>query len=391
MAFKVLMPKLGMMEGDLSVVEWKVNVGDKVEKGQALCVVEGQKITNDVESEIAGVVRGIYIQPGEPCKIGTVIAIVADADEDISALEPSASAGPAAPVQAASAAAPAAADEEGGPKASPSANALAKEKNVKLSKVAAALGISRRITVFDVERYLEEFKALEPKSKESKLTGMRKVIAIRMLKSSNETAPVSMARYADVTELVKSRESRKAEFKAAGKPLPSYNDLVIKAAALALKQHPTLNATYEDEVIYEWENININMAVSVDAGLTVPVIRDADKKNIFEINAAAKDLAERATKNKLTGDELAGGTFTVTNLGMFGIEVSTPIINLPEVAILGVGTIKPRLVMEDGKVVEKQEMGLSLTVDHRIIDGAPGAEFLKTVVGILAEPEQLWA
>ena len=391
MAYKVLMPKLGMMEGDLSVVEWKVNVGDKVEKGQALCVVEGQKITNDVESEIAGVVRGIYIQPGEPCKIGTVIAIVADADEDISALVPSASAGPAAPVQAASAAAPAAADEEGGPKASPSAKALAKEKNVKLSKVAAALGISRRITVFDVERYLEEFKALEPKSKESKLTGMRKVIAIRMLKSSNETAPVSMARYADVTELVKSRESRKAEFKAAGKPLPSYNDLVIKAAALALKQHPTLNATYEDEVIYEWENININMAVSVDAGLTVPVIRDADKKNIFEINAAAKDLAERATKNKLTGDELAGGTFTVTNLGMFGIEVSTPIINLPEVAILGVGTIKPRLVLEDGKVVEKQEMGLSLTVDHRIIDGAPGAEFLKTVVGILAEPEQLWA
>ena len=391
MAYKVLMPKLGMMEGDLSVVEWKVKAGDTVEKGQALCTVEGQKITNDVESEIAGVVRGIYVQPGDPCKIGTVIAIVADADEDISALVPSASAGQPVPAATVVAAAPAAQAEEDGPKASPSAKALAKEKNVKLSKIASALGISRRITVFDVERYLEEFKALEPKSKESRLTGMRKVIAIRMLKSSNETAPVSMARYADVTELVKSRESRKAEFKAAGKPLPSYNDLVIKAAALALKQHPTLNATYEDEVIYEWENININMAVSVDAGLTVPVIRDADKKNIFEINAAAKDLAERATKNKLTGDELAGGTFTVTNLGMFGIEVSTPIINLPEVAILGVGTIKPRLVLEDGKVVEKQEMGLSLTVDHRIIDGAPGAEFLKTVVAILAEPEQLWA
>ena len=391
MAYKVLMPKLGMMEGDLSVVEWKVKAGDTVEKGQALCTVEGQKITNDVESEIAGVVRGIYVQPGDPCKIGTVIAIVADADEDISALVPSASAGQAAPSATVVSAAPPVQDEEDGPKASPSAKALAKEKNVKLSKIASALGISRRITVFDVERYLEEFKALEPKSKESRLTGMRKVIAIRMLKSSNETAPVSMARYADVTELVKSRESRKAEFKAAGKPLPSYNDLVIKAAALALKQHPTLNATYEDEVIYEWENININMAVSVDAGLTVPVIRDADKKNIFEINAAAKDLAERATKNKLTGDELAGGTFTVTNLGMFGIEVSTPIINLPEVAILGVGTIKPRLVLEDGKVVEKQEMGLSLTVDHRIIDGAPGAEFLKTVVAILAEPEQLWA
>ena len=391
MAYKVLMPKLGMMEGDLSVVEWKVNVGDTVEKGQALCTVEGQKITNDVQSEVAGVVRGIYMQPGEACKIGTVIAIVADADEDISALVPSSSAAPAAAAPTTAAAAPAAPEEDEGPKASPSAKALAREKNVKLSKVASARGISRRLTVFDVERYLAEFKALEPKSKESRLTGMRKVIAIRMLKSSNETAPVSMARYADVTELVKSRESRKAEFKAAGKPLPSYNDLVIKAAALALKQHPALNATYEDEVIYEWENININMAVSVDAGLTVPVIRDADKKNIFEINAAAKDLADRATKNKLTGDELAGGTFTVTNLGMFGIEVSTPIINLPEVAILGVGTIKPRLALEDGKVVEKQEMGLSLTVDHRIIDGAPGAEFLKTVVGILAEPEQLWA
>ena len=187
MAYKVLMPKLGMMEGDLSVVEWKVNEGDTVEKGQVLCTVEGQKITNDVEAEVGGVVRGIYAAAGEPCKIGTVISIIADAGEDISALIPSSSAPAAAATVSASAPAASAEDEDDGPKASPSAKALAKEKNIKLTKVASALGISRRITVFDVERYIDEFKSLEPKCKESKLTGMRKVISIRMLKSSNET------------------------------------------------------------------------------------------------------------------------------------------------------------------------------------------------------------
>ncbi|NCC68356.1 MAG: 2-oxo acid dehydrogenase subunit E2, partial [Clostridia bacterium] len=321
MAFKVTMPKLGMIEGDLSVIEWKVKEGDNVEKGQVLCVVEGQKITNDVEAEVAGVVRGIYLSAGKPSKIGTVIAIIADAGEDISSMIP---AGDAAPSPAASpaggSAAAASEGDDGGPKASPSAKALAMEKHVKLHNVASALGISRRITVFDVEEYLENFKALEPKCKESKLTGMRRVIASRMMSSSHGTAPVTIMRTVDITALKKSRDAKKAELAGTGNSVPSYNDFLIKACALALKEHPAVNATYEDETLCVWENINITMAVAVPAGLTVPVIRDVDKKTIYEINAAAKELAKKADENKLTGDELAGGTFCVTNLGMMDVE-----------------------------------------------------------------------
>jgi pyruvate dehydrogenase E2 component (dihydrolipoamide acetyltransferase) len=385
------MPKLGMIEGDLSIIEWKVKEGDTVGKGQVICVVEGQKITNDVEAETAGVIRGIYVPAGKPSKIGTVIAIIAEADEDISALVPAAGAAEApAAAQTPGAAAPAAESGDEGPKASPSAAALAKEKNVKLSKVASALGISRRITVFDIEEYLEKYKDLEPKCTESRLTGMRKVLATRMMQSSHGTAPVTIMRTADVTALKKSRDEKKAEFAAAGKAVPSFNDFLIKASALALKVHPALNATYENETLCVWENISINMAVAVPAGLTVPVIRDVDKKTVSEINAAAKDLAKKAEENKLSGDDLAGGTFCVTNLGMMDVEYSTPIINPPEVAILGVGTIKPYLVLADGQVTERYQIYLSLTVDHRIVDGAPGAAFLKTLAEILQDTERLW-
>jgi pyruvate dehydrogenase E2 component (dihydrolipoamide acetyltransferase) len=243
MAFKVTMPKLGMMEGDLSIVEWKVKEGDPVEKGQVLCVVEGQKITNDVEAEVAGIIRGIYLAAGTPSRIGTVLAIIAAADEDISALIPAAGAAPG-PAASPTGGAPAAASEgeEDGPKASPSARALAKEKNVKLEKVASALHISRRITVFDVEEYLEKVKALEPKCTESKLTGMRRVIASRMMASSHGTAPVTIMRTVDITALKKSREAKKAEFAGTGRGVPSYNDFLIKASAMALKEHPAINA-----------------------------------------------------------------------------------------------------------------------------------------------------
>lgn len=391
MAFKVTLPKLGMMEGDMSIVEWKVKAGDSVSKGQVVCVVEGQKITNSVESEASGVVRGIYMPAGASGKIGTVIAIIADADEDISGLVPASgrSAVPAAVVSAAPSAVPG--DEDDGVKASPTARALAREKNVRLSSVASALGITRRITVFDIEEYIENYKNLEPKCAESKLTGMRKVIAARMMSSSHGTAPVTIMRTVDITELIQSREAKKAAFAAEGRKAPSFNDFMIKASALALKEHPAINATYENETLFAWEDININMAVAVAAGLTVPVIRKADKKSVFEIGAEAKALAEKADENRLTGEDLSGGTFCVTNLGMKDVEFSTPIINPPEVAILGVGTIKPYLALEDGAVTERHQTFLSLTVDHRIIDGAPGAAFLQTLAEILQDTDRLWA
>ena len=391
MAFKVAMPKLGMIESDMSIVEWKVKVGDSVEKGQIICIVEGQKITNSVEAEINGVIRGIYVPAGSPCKIGTLIAIIAGADEDISGLAPASGPGGAPAATAPEIMESAASSPDSGPKASPAAKALARSKNIRLEKVASALGLTRRITVFDIEEYIENYKAFEPQCTESRLTGMRRVIAERMMASSHGTAPVTIMRTVDITTLMAAREAMKAAPDVRGEAVPSFNALMLKASALALRAHPALNATYEDGVLYTWEDININMAVAVEAGLTVPVIRKADKKSVYEINGESKALAKKAEENKLSGEDLAGGTFCVTNLGMRDVEFSTPIINPPQVAILGVGAVKPYLTLEDGKVVQRQQTYLSLTVDHRIIDGAPGAAFLQTLAEILQDAEKLLA
>jgi pyruvate dehydrogenase E2 component (dihydrolipoamide acetyltransferase) len=398
MAVQVRMPKLGMMEGDLQLVSWEKNEGDAVEKGDALAVVESQKITNEVEAPISGSILRIVTQVGETVPIGTVLAIIGEPGEDISALLPAAG----APVRAAETAeeAPAqtfaqrAPEEEDGDivKASPVAKRLAREHGVSLNDVAAFIGSSRRLQGDDVLAFVEAGPAAAtPRYTETKLLGMRKTIAERMLYSSQETAPVVLMRSVDITALKNLRDLKKEEYAAKGTKPPSINDLMMKAAALALEKHPHLNATFEKGVVRTYEDINFNMAIATDAGLITPVIKNINKLGIDEIGEKVRELSQKANSAALSGEDLAGGTFTVTNLGMLGIEVSTPILNPPQVAIIAFGTIQPYLALENGQVVERYKTFFSLTLDHRIIDGYPGALYLQTLAEILADPGQLWS
>ncbi|MEL7647906.1 MAG: dihydrolipoamide acetyltransferase family protein [Sedimentibacter sp.] len=228
------------------------------------------------------------------------------------------------------------------------------------------------------------------KFKEKKIKGMRKTIAENMAYSSRESAAITQTRTADVTELIDIRKARKEEYNNKGIDMPSINDMVIKAAALALREHPDLNSTFQDNIIKTYEDINISMAVALPNGLITPVIRNADKLSLHEISIKTKLAADKARTGGLTADDITGGTFTITNVGMVKVETATPIINSPQVAILAAGTIVPRLERIEGEIVERQRMFLSLTVDHRIIDGYPAALYLNTVCDILEKPEQLW-
>lgn len=225
---------------------------------------------------------------------------------------------------------------------------------------------------------------------EARLLGIRKTIAERMAQSAHETAPVVLMRSMDITELKKSRDEKKIQFAAQGKKVPSINDVIIRAVVLALKQHPQLNATYENGIVRRFADINLNVAVAVDTGLVTPVIRNVGVLSVADISEKVGEAAQKAKEGRLTGQDWLGGTFTVTNLGMLGIEMSTPILNIPQVAILAIGMVQPYLVLEQGNVTERFKTFFSLTLDHRIVDGHPGALFLKTLAETLAQPELIW-
>ena len=217
----------------------------------------------------------------------------------------------------------------------------------------------------------------------SKLAGMRKVVAQRMLQSHTEIPPVTQNTKVDVTELMMFRKMLMAE---TGNKY-SVNDLILKATAKCLRQHPEVLVSLDGDQIIHRAHVNLGMAVALDAGLIVPVIRDADRLGLDALSAAAKDLASRAKSNKLTPDEYKGSTFSVSNLGMFGIETFTPIVNQPDAAILGVCAVEDELVMDDeGHISKHQVMRLSFTYDHRLIDGAVAAKFVMALRDLLEKP-----
>ena len=215
------------------------------------------------------------------------------------------------------------------------------------------------------------------------LNGMRKTIAKRMLESHTQVPPVTLNTRADVTKLFGLRK----QMNEISSVKISFNDLVVKAVTVALKEFPYINASYTPEGVVYKKDINVGVAVALDEGLIVPVLRNADQYSLQGLSAATKDMATRAREGKLLPDEYTGGTFTVSNLGMFGIESFDPIINMPEACILGVCAITDELVMEDdGSIQKHKKMGFSLTFDHRCVDGASGAKFLQRVVQLMENP-----
>lgn len=376
------------------------------------------KLTNEVASEHDGVLLKIVAQEGEDIPVKGLLAYIGQPGESLSGGEAvgGASAPAAAPAPAAEAAPAAAA-----PAAAPAPVAAANGARIRISplarKTAAKLGVnytgiagtgpSGRIVLKDILAAAEAQKnapapaaaaaapaAPVPAAKAGslelmegdtviKLAGMRKVASQRMWASHNEIPPVTQNIKVDVTALMKFRKMLLAE---TGKKY-SVNDLVLKATAKCLRQHPEMLVSLDGDRIIQRAHVNLGMAVALDAGLIVPVIRDADKLSLDALSAAAKDLATRAKENKLGADEYKGSTFTVSNLGMFGIETFTPIINQPDAAILGVCAIHDELDMDDeGKLFKKQVMRLSCTLDHRLLDGSVVAKFEMDLRDLLQSP-----
>lgn len=412
MAFEVLMPQLGLTMEEGTVSQWIKHEGDTVKAGDVILEITTDKLTNEVASEHDGVLLKIVAQEGEDIPVKGLLAYIGQPGEAVGGA-PAAAAAPAAPaaeaapaaVPAAAAPAPAAAANGARIRISPLARKTAAKLGVNYTGIAGT-GPSGRIVLKDILAAADSQKsapaaaapaaaaAAAPAPKAGslelmegdtvvKLAGMRKVVSQRMWASHNEIPPVTQNIKVDVTELMKFRKMLLAE---TGKKY-SVNDLVLKATAKCLRQHPEMLVSLDGDQIIQRAHVNLGMAVALDAGLIVPVIRDADKLSLDALSAAAKDLATRAKENKLGADEYKGSTFTVSNLGMFGIETFTPIINQPDAAILGVCAIHDELDMDDeGKLFKKQVMRLSCTLDHRLLDGSVVAKFEMDLRDLLEKP-----
>jgi len=275
---------------------------------------------------------------------------------------------------------------ESAPRATPVARRLAEQMGVDLRTVMGS-GPGGRITKADIVGATPVVAS--PAETAAPLSGVRAIIARRMFEGHSTTAPVTLTMETDATAFVALRERLKASLAGELGFDIGYNDLLIKLVAHALRRFPYMNARLEGEAIRQLAEVHIGLAVDTERGLLVPVVRDADRKRLTEVARELRALVERARTGKATPDDLTGSTFTITNLGMYDVDGFTPIINVPEIAILGVGRIKPRPAVVEGALCVRQMMWLSLTFDHRLVDGAPAARFLQYIKNLIEDP-YLW-
>ena len=442
MATEVIMPQMGFDMTEGKIVRWRKKEGEEVKRGEIIAEIETEKVVLEAEAFASGTLRRILVHEGETVPVGQVIAILGEPHEDVSAWEPSRPAvGPtpekpvrqapfdeaqgrpgrpaAAPIaekpQAKATEAPGEAEErttpEGRLRVSPVASRLAQEKGVDLQQVRGT-GPGGRIVKEDVLAFIGKKEpavpgapkapapAPPPRTAEvaatlrqaqgqgvTPLSPMRQAIARRMAQSKKEiphfylTMEIDMTRAQQMRESLNEPEGQEARI--------SLNDLAIKAAALALKRFPELNSHYLAEGIKRNDKINIGMAVAMEEGLVAPALLDCDKKTLPEIAKESKDLVERTKAGVLRLEEYAGATFTVTNLGMLGVESFEAIINPPQVAILALGGVKDAPVVREGQVTVGQTMKATISVDHRAVDGAQAAQFMREFKGLLEAPVRL--
>ena len=404
MAEVVRMPKMSdtMTEGVLA--KWHKKVGDKVKSGDLVAEVETDKATMDFESFQEGTILYIGVEEGKAVPVDAIIAILGKEGEDYKSLltESPAAATPAAPaavpaaiVEASPVAAPAAAaptvtstSSDTRVKASPLAKKIAQEKGINLNQISGSAE-NGRITKKDVENFkggasMPAFVGVE-KYTEVPVSQMRKTIAKRLAESLF-TAPHFYLKMN--IEMSSAMEARKIINDVAPVKI-SFNDLVLKAVALSLKQHPKVNSSWLGDKIRYNEHVNIGVAVAVEDGLLVPVVRFADGKALSQISTEVKTFAQKAKDKKLQPADWEGSTFTISNLGMFGIDDFTAIINPPDACILAVGGIQEQAVIKNGQVVPGNVMKVTLSCDHRVVDGATGAAFLQTLKQFLEEPMRM--
>ena len=407
MAFEVKMPQLGLTMEEGTVTRWVKQEGDTVKVGDVILEITTDKLTSEVESEHDGVLLKIVAQEGEDVPVKGILAYIGEAGEQVGGV---ASAPAVAPVEkeapVVSAASPAVPVAGGRIRISPLAKKTAAKLGVDYATVAGS-GPLGRIVQKDILAAAEAAKAAPAPTAQAaaekaapkktalelmdgdevvKLAGMRKVVSERMTKSAQEIPTVTQNVRIDVTELMAFRKKINNDLGVKY----SLNDYVLKATAKALKNNKHILVSIDGDQIIRRAHVNIGMAVALEDGLIVPVIKDADKMSLGEISEAARDLAERARTNKLSMDEYKGSTFSISNLGMFGVETFNPIINQPDAGILGVCAVQDELVMDaEGNITKRQFMRISFTFDHRLIDGATAAKFELAVKELLENPMQI--
>ncbi|MHB1133571.1 MAG: dihydrolipoamide acetyltransferase family protein [Chloroflexota bacterium] len=419
MAFKLTMPQLGLTMKVGTIVEWYKQDGDQIKSGDAIFAVETDKAVQDYEAASSGTLKLAPELVSRPAPfevpvdglIGYLLKPGETAPSEAGAAAQTAAAPADAPAPSASTSAPAAVARKPY-KVSPLARKIAEQAGIDLATLTpedgdklhrkdveaaiAARGVAQSaaaaVATAPVAASAPTATATAPApavGKASPMSQVRRVIAQRMSESSQTTAAVTVVTEADATSLVDFREQAKTSLQAAGLPVPSYTDMIVKLTALALREHPYVNAALAGEQIIEQPDVHIAVAVDTENGLLVPVIRDVLRKTLQEIAVEAKSLADRARERKVGPDELQGGTFTITNLGNYGIDAFTPIINLPQAAILGVGRIVGKPWEYKGQIALRKMVTLSLTFDHRIVDGGPAARFLNRVRQYVEDP-YLW-
>lgn len=441
MATNFTMPQLGMTMEEGDVIRWYKSVGESVKAGEPLVEVSTDKITNELESPVDGVVLQIAVPEGQSARVNALLAVIGQSGEQIEArdnkvekaevpAEVIPEATPVKPVQAVT-------REDGRILASPAAKRLAKEIGVDITAVIGS-GPNGRVVERDVLRYQEEEKELkmsplaaklasehgitsaelskigkesrimkadvaamiseaapaadqtspagDPDKKGIPLAGMRKVISERMVSSWQTYPHVSVEVEVDMSE-AKALRSKLTE--ASGTKY-SFTEIIVKACAVALMEYKAINSSLVNNVIYEHDSANIGLAVAIDNGLIVPVIKDAQNKSISALRKEIGELTEKAKKGGLERDQITGGTFTISNMGMYGLTRFTSIINAPETAILGTASIIDRPVVINGEITVRPIMNIILTFDHRVLDGAMGANFAGRIRQLLEQPYLLF-
>jgi pyruvate dehydrogenase E2 component (dihydrolipoamide acetyltransferase) len=409
MSSQVTLPRLGQGMESGTIVRWLKAEGDTVEKGEVLYELDTEKATQEVEADASGTLLKILAQEGEEIEVGKPIAVIGEPGEEVAEPAPEPEPKAAEPEQEAEVPAarepeqeakaepeaepepqPAAPSENGGRvKASPLARRIARERGIDLSGLTGT-GPEGRIVAEDVERAEKAaapVAAAAPPSGEVEtipLTGMRKAIARRMMEAW-EAPAFQITMTADMTAAIRLREALVARM-GEGDAKPTYSDILTKICAVALMRHRAVNALFAGDEIQLIPTANIGIAVAVPNGLVVPVQRSCETKTIPQLANERADLVERTRGGNLRQDDLEGGTFTISNLGMYGVERFVAVLNPPQAAILAVGVIEERAVVRDGELVARPVLEMTLTCDHRSVDGATASEFLRTVKQFLEEP-----
>jgi pyruvate dehydrogenase E2 component (dihydrolipoamide acetyltransferase) len=409
---EIVMPRLSDSMEEGTVLKWMKGVGDEVAVGDELVEIETDKANMAYESDVAGTLTEVLAEEGETLPIGAPIAIVGDAKGSTGQAAGPVTAGdpPSPPVAKASsatvpptvppAAAASAAGGEGSGrvKASPLARRVARDTGVDLAGVQGS-GPGGRIVKADVEGAEapaappaapapQETETAKGSTTYQELTRLQQVVSRRMAESKATAPHFYLQSEIDMSAAVAARGRLKA-LTPEGEVVPSFNDMVVKACALALREHPLANGSYKDGRFELYSRVNVGVAVAAQDALVVPTVFDADRKGLREIATDARRLAGKVRDGSITPPELSGGTFTVSNLGMYGVSNFSAVINAPQAAILAVGAITEKPVVRDGEIATAHLLGVTLACDHRILYGAPAAEFLATIRSLLEEPLSL--